>query len=233
MNGQKVWSSGAHISDLGILACRTGPVADRHRNLSVFLLPMTTDGVTVRPIRQMTGGSSFNEVFLEDVVIPDDLLLGEVDRGWEVVLSTLAHERAAVGGPAAGGNGVLRTHRLAALLEHSGRLSDGAVRDELMRLHSSLAVARWTRKRADAHARAGLRPGPEMSIGKLSLTDNLAAVVRIVGLALGPRLTADAGEAHAFAWAEFVLGVPGLRLGGGSDEIQRNILAERVLGLPR
>jgi alkylation response protein AidB-like acyl-CoA dehydrogenase len=233
VNGQKVWSSGAHVSDVGILACRTGAAEDRHRNLTVFALPMSTPGVTVRPIRQMTGGASFNEVFFENVRIGDELRLGEVDAGWDVVISTLAHERAAVGGPAAGGNGVLRTRRLAQLLEHHGRLQDHAVRDELMRLHCSLTVARLTRQRADATARAGQRPGPEMSIGKLSLTHNLATVSKLVGLALGPRLIADTGEADAYAWAEFVLGVPGLRLGGGTDEIQRNIIAERVLGLPR
>src|SRR5208282_2048433 len=167
VNGQKVWSSGAHLSAIGILATRTGPADARHRNLTVFVLPMSAPGVTVRPIRQMTGGSSFNEVFFEDVLIDHQLLLGEADRGWEVVLSTLAHERAAVGGPQAGGNGVLRTSRLAALLERSGRLSDGAVRDELMRLHCSLTAARLTRQRADANRRAGQRPGPEMSVGKL------------------------------------------------------------------
>lgn len=233
VNGQKVWSSGAHLSDIGILACRTGAVEDRHRNLTVLLLPMSSPGVTVRPIRQMTGGASFNEVFFEDVFVPEELQLGEVHQGWEVVLATLAHERAAVGGPTAGGNGVLRTQRLADLLARSGRLKDGAVRDELMRLHCSLTVARLTRQRADAHVRAGNPPGPEMSLGKLSLTNNLSAVARLVGLALGPRLVADSGEQDAYAWAEFLLGVPGLRLGGGTDEIQRNILAERVLGLPR
>jgi alkylation response protein AidB-like acyl-CoA dehydrogenase len=231
--GQKIWSSGAHLSDLGLLVCRTGEVENRHRNLTAFILPMASAGVTVRPIRQMTGGASFNEVFFDDVELADEYRLGEVDRGWEVVVATLMSERAAVGGPAAGGSGILSTQRLAELLRRTGRLSDGAVRDELMKLHCSLAVSRMTRLRAEAKLRAGQRPGPEMSIGKIALTNNLAGVTKIVSLALGPRLIADSGELDAYAWAEFVLGVPGLRLGGGTDEIQRNILAERVLGLPR
>jgi alkylation response protein AidB-like acyl-CoA dehydrogenase len=228
-----VWSSGAHLSSIGLLVCRTGEPAQRHRNLTAFILPMDSPGVTVRPIRQMTGGASFNEVFFDGVRIPDELRLGEVDRGWDVVIATLMNERAAVGGPAAGGSGILSTERLAALLDRFGRLGDPVVRDELMRLHCALSVAKMTRLRIEAAVRSGQRPGPEMSIGKIALTNNLAAVGHLVGLALGPRLVADTGEPGTYLWSELVLGLPGLRLGGGTDEIQRNILAERVLGLPR
>ena len=233
VNGQKVWSSGAHLSDVGLLVCRTGGPGQRHRNLTAFVLPMHSPGVTVRPIRQMTGGASFNEVFLDDVRIPDELRLGEVDQGWEVVVATLMNERAAVGAPAAGGSGILSTERIAGLLRRFGRLDDAAVRDELMRLHCSLAVSRLTRLRADARRPAGQRPGPEMSMGKIALTNNLAALCHLVSVALGPRLIADTGEPGTYLWAELVLGQPGLRLGGGTDEIQKNIVAERVLGLPR
>jgi alkylation response protein AidB-like acyl-CoA dehydrogenase len=233
VDGQKVWSSGAHLSSIGLLVCRTGEPAQRHRNLTAFILPMDSPGVTVRPIRQMTGGASFNEVFFDGVRIPDELRLGEVDRGWDVVIATLMNERAAVGGPAAGGSGILSTERLAALLDRFGRLGDPVVRDELMRLHCALSVAKMTRLRIEAAVRSGQRPGPEMSIGKIALTNNLAAVGHLVGLALGPRLVADTGEPGTYLWSELVLGLPGLRLGGGTDEIQRNILAERVLGLPR
>ena len=233
INGQKVWSSGAHLSDIGLLICRSGDVERRHRNLTAFALPMSSPGVTVRPIRQMTGGASFNEVFLDGVQIPDLFRLGEVDEGWTVVLATLMNERAAVGGPSAGGTGILSTQRLAGLLERFGDPANLLARDELMRLHCDLAVARMTRLRSEARLRAGQAPGPEMSIGKIALTNNLRALVQFVSHVLGPRLIADSGEPDAYAWAEFVLGVPGLRLGGGTDEIQRNILAERVLGLPK
>jgi alkylation response protein AidB-like acyl-CoA dehydrogenase len=233
INGQKVWSSGAHLSDVGLLVCRTGDPEARHRNLTAFALPMRARGVTVRPIRQMTGGASFNEVFLDDVRIPDELRLGEVNQGWDVVVATLMNERAAVSAPAAGGSGILSTERIAGLLRRFGRLDDAAVRDELMRLHCSLVASRITRLRSEARRKAGQRPGPEMSIGKIALTNNLAALSRLVSTALGPRLIADTGEPGTYVWAEFVLGQPGLRLGGGTDEIQKNIIAERVLGLPR
>ena len=233
INGQKVWSSGAHLSDVGLLVCRTGDPEARHRNLTAFALPMRAPGVTVRPIRQMTGGASFNEVFFDDVRVPDELRLGAVNKGWDVVVATLMNERAAVGAPAAGGSGILSTERIAGLLRRFGRLDDAAVRDELMRLHCSLVTSRLTRMRAEARRQAGQRPGPEMSMGKIALTNNLAALCHLVSVALGPRLIADTGEPGTYMWAEFVLGQPGLRLGGGTDEIQKNIVAERVLGLPR
>ena len=233
INGQKVWSSGAHLSEVGLLVCRTGDPGARHRNLTAFALPMRAPGVTVRPIRQMTGGASFNEVFFDDVRIPGELRLGEVNKGWDVVVATLMNERAAVGAPAAGGSGILSTERIAGLLRRFGRLDDAAVRDELMRLHCSLVTSRVTRMRAEARRQAGQRPGPEMSMGKIALTNNLAALCHLVSVALGPRLIADTGEPGTYMWAEFVLGQPGLRLGGGTDEIQKNIVAERVLGLPR
>jgi alkylation response protein AidB-like acyl-CoA dehydrogenase len=180
----------------------------------------------------MTGGASFNEVFLEDVRVSDSLRLGEVDGGLKVVLTTLMNERAAVGSPSAGGLGIFRTARLADLLRQAGRVDDPVVRDRLMRLHCSLGVAKFTRQRTEAATRVGQRPGPEMSIGKLALTANLQALSDLLGLGLGPHLIADGGPSDAYAWAELVLGIPGLRLGGGTDEIQRNILGERVLGLP-
>ena len=233
VNGQKVWSSGAHLSDVGLLVCRTGDPEARHRNLTAFALPMRAPGVRVWPIRQMTGGASFNEVFLDGVRVPDGYRLGEVNRGWDVVVATLMNERAAVGAPAAGGSGILSTERIAALLRRFGRLDDAAVRDELMRLHCSLVTSRLTRLRAEARRAAGQRPGPEMSMGKIALTNNLAALCHLVSVALGPRLIADTGEPGTYLWAELILGQPGLRLGGGTDEIQKNIVAERVLGLPR
>jgi alkylation response protein AidB-like acyl-CoA dehydrogenase len=213
--------------------CRTGEPAARHRNLTAFAVPMHAPGVTVRPIRQMTGGASFNEVFFDDVRIGDELRLGGVNQGWDVVVATLMNERAAVGAPAAGGSGILSTERIAGLLRRMGRLDDAVVRDELMRLHCSLVTSRISRLRSEARRQAGQRPGPEMSIGKIALTNNLAALCHLISVALGPRLIADTGEPGTYMWAEFVLGQPGLRLGGGTDEIQKNIVAERVLGLPR
>jgi alkylation response protein AidB-like acyl-CoA dehydrogenase len=233
VTGQKIWSSGAHLSEVGLLICRTGDRDDRHRNLTAFTLPMASSGVTVRPIKQMTGGASFNEVFLDDAEIDDSLRLGEVNGGWQIVLATLMNERAAVGSPAAGGMGIFRIDRLIDLLRANGVLHDPVIRDRLMRLHSDLTVAKLTRQRSEAALRAGERPGPEMSIGKLALTNNLRSLAELVSAALGPRLVADDGGSDGYAWSELILGIPGLRLGGGTDEIQKNIVAERVLGLPR
>ncbi|MWA03236.1 acyl-CoA dehydrogenase [Actinomadura sp. LD22] len=231
VSGQKVWTSGAHYSDVGLLLCRTSP-GPRHRDLTAFMIDMTAPGVEVRPLRQMTGGADFNEVFLDGAVVPDAYRLGEVDGGWKVAMTTLLYERGAIGGSAGGGAGLFRMERLVAMLHHLGRSEDPAVRQAYARVHSGVAAAKAMRARAEAGARSG-RVGPEMSLSKLALTENLAALSHLVSVALGPKLLADTGEWGTFAWAEFVLGVPGFRLGGGTDEIQRNIIAERVLGLPK
>lgn len=231
INGQKVWTSGAHFSDVGLLLARTAP-GPRHRNLTAFVIDMHAPGVEVRPLRQMTGGADFNEVFLSDVVVPDAYRLGEVNEGWKVAVATLLHERGAIGGSAGGGNGIFDLRRLVAMLRQLGCYDDPHVRQAYARVHAGVAAAKVMRARAEAAAKAG-RIGAEMSLSKLALTENLAALSHLVGLALGPRLLADTGEWGTFAWSEFVLGVPGFRLGGGTDEIQRNIIAERVLGLPK
>jgi alkylation response protein AidB-like acyl-CoA dehydrogenase len=242
VNGQKVWTSGAHYSDIGLLLARSAP-EPRYGNLTAFVVDLHAPGVEVRPLRQMTGGAAFNEVFLTDVRIPDDHRLGGVGDGWRVALTTLMNERAAVGRAGSGGAGILSAARLVAMARHLGiargsggdpmNEGDPVARQEFTDVYIRLAVARYTRLRADARHRAGQPPGPEMSMGKVALTDNLAAVSRLVTRWLGPQLTADAGQWGTYAWADFVLGVPGLRLGGGTDEIQRNIVAERVLGLPK
>ncbi len=232
VNGQKVWTSVAEASDIGLLLARTsnGP---RHHNLTAFIVNMDQAGVEVRPLRQMTGGASFNEVFLTGARIPDDQQLGEVDGGWRVALTTLMFERSAVGSPTAGGAGILNHSRLIAMANHFGVGSDPVLRQELISVLIHLRVGKYNLLRSEARRRAGQRPGPEASIGKLALTGNLQRLSDLISKMLGPRLVADTEEWGTFAWAEFVLSVPGLRLGGGTDEILRNILAERVLGLPK
>jgi alkylation response protein AidB-like acyl-CoA dehydrogenase len=232
LNGQKVWTSGAHYSDIGIAITRTSP-GPRHRNLTAFVVDMHAPGVEVRPLRQMTGGAEFNEVFLTDAPTPDEWRLGEVGDGWRVAVAMLQHERGAIGGSSSGGSGLFQMDALAQWLRDIGRASDPAVVQMFARVYAGVTAAKAMRARADAHARAGLPPGPEMSLGKLALTANLRALSDLVSLALGPRLVADTGEDATFAWTEFVLGVPGMRIGGGTDEVQRNIIAERVLGLPK
>ncbi|NKQ57054.1 acyl-CoA dehydrogenase [Amycolatopsis sp. K13G38] len=232
VTGQKVWTSGAHYSDLGLLLARTSD-GERHRNLTAFLVDMHAPGVEVRPLRQMTGGADFNEVFLDGVHIADENRLGEVDSGWQVALATLMYERGAIGGSTAGGSGLFRLDRIIAWLRDLSCTGDPAVRQAFARVHTGLTAAKTMRARAEAAVKAGTTPGPEMSLSKLALTANLAALSDLVATALGPRLLADTGEKGTYSWSEFVLGVPGMRLGGGTDEIQRDIIAHRVLGLPK
>jgi acyl-CoA dehydrogenase len=234
VSGQKVWTSGAQYSDLGEVICRTDPDQPKHRGLTAFVVDMHAPGVEVRPLRQMTGGASFNEVFFEDVRIPDDHRLGDVNDGWRVALTTLMNERASIGSGSGGmGSGVASIDRLAAMLRHFGRADDAVLRDELVRIWIGFQVGKLTGQRATDKIKAGQLPGPEMSIGKLALTHNLTALSEWASRVLGPRVTADTGEWGTYAWAEYILGTPGMRLGGGTDEVMRNIVGERVLGLPK
>jgi acyl-CoA dehydrogenase len=233
ISGQKVWTSGAQYADIGEILCRTDPMLEKHRGITAFVLDMRAAGVEVRPLRQMTGGASFNEVFLSDVRIPADHMLGELNGGWAVALTTLMNERAAVGG---GGASVPVDDALDRLIELSRQLgSTGSplMRQEIADVFVKARVARYTNDRALARIRSGQPPGPELSIAKLALTANLSRIAEVASQVLGARLTADSGEWGTYAWARFVLGVPGIRVAGGTDEIMRNIIGERVLGLAK
>src|SRR5205807_2295213 len=231
LNGQKVWTSGAQYSDIGEIICRTDPELPKHKGLTGFIVDMHAPGVEVRPLRQMTGGASFNEVFFNDVRIADDHRLGDVNQGWSVALTTLMNERAAIGG---GGAGVsLSTERLVELMRYLGKDKDPLTRQEYADLYIHNQVARLTNLRAMEKIKAGQLPGPEMSIAKLSLTRNMQRTASFLARALGPRVTANTGEWGTYAWSEFILGVPGMRVAGGTDEVMKNIVGERVLGLPK
>ncbi|QYG91215.1 acyl-CoA dehydrogenase [Iamia sp. SCSIO 61187] len=234
LNGQKVWTSGAHYSDIGEVICRTDADLPKHKGLTGFVVDMHAPGVEVRPLRQMTGGTAFNEVFFTDVRVPDDHRLGAVNMGWTVALTTLMNERASIGGGSgSGGSGLVSIVRLIEMARAFDRADDPVVRDALMRLYTGYAVSRYTNMRAAATIKAGGLPGPEMSIGKLALTANLTATTQVVSMILGPKLVADTGEWGTFAWSTFATGTPGMRIAGGSDETLRNIVGERVLGLPK
>jgi acyl-CoA dehydrogenase len=232
VNGQKVWTSGAQYSDIGEILCRSDPSVPKHKGLTAFVVVMKAPGVEVRPLRQMTGGATFNEVFFTDVAIPDDYRLGDVNGGWGVALTTLMNERAALGGGAAGG-AAFGLSRLIELLRHLGRADDPLLRQQLANVWINVHVARITNLRAIEKLQAGHIPGPELSSAKLALTNNLQLISRFLSSALGPRLIADTGEWGTYAWSELVLGVPGFRVAGGTDEVLRNIIGERVLGLPK
>jgi len=234
LTGQKVWTSGAHYSDVGEIICRTDPDLPKHKGLTGFIVDMHAPGVEVRALRQMTGGAAFNEVFFNEVRVPDDHRLGDVNQGWSVALTTLMNERSSIGaGSGGGGMGVANVTRLAEMLRQFGLGDSKAHRDELMDIYTRYQVAKMTNQRALDKIKAGQLPGPEMSIAKMALTDNLTRTAEFVAKVLGPRMIADTGEWGTFAWSRFVCGTPGMRIAGGTDEVLRNIVGERVLGLPK
>ncbi len=234
VSGQKVWTSNAQYSHIGELITRSSVDKPKHKGLTMFVVDMHAPGVEVRPLRQMTGGATFNEVFFDEVRIPDDHRLGDVDEGWTVALTTLMNERAAIGGGStAPGSGTGTLQRIFELVRRLGQSDDPLVRQQLIDVWMHTQVSRYTNLRAMDKIRAGQLPGPEMSIGKLSLTNNLQRISDALSHILGPRLAADTGEWGTYAWAEMILGVPGMRVAGGTDEVMRNIVGERVLGLPK
>jgi alkylation response protein AidB-like acyl-CoA dehydrogenase len=228
LDGHKVWTSGAGVADVGVAVCRTDSTAPKHAGLTVFLVPMDAPGITVRPIRQMTGGSSFNEVYLDGVELSDDLRLGPVGEGWKVALTVLAAERLD-----SGTLGLSNADRAVELARHLGRPLTDLERDRVADLVTRSYVQRLTGMRVAAAVVAGNDPGPEASVGKLLATDTMARTSEVVRMLLGAELSADSGRWGTWAWTEHLLGSPGYRIAGGTDEIQHNILAERVLGLPR
>ncbi len=235
ITGQKVWTSGAHYADIGEVICRTDPDLPKHKGLTGFVIDMRAPGVDIRPLRQMTGGSSFNEVFFDGLRVPDDHRLGDVNQGWTVALTTLLNERASIGaGSASGGmGGVGNAARLIEMLRHFGLENDPIYRQELASVYMGFQVAKWNNQRAMDKIKAGQAPGPELSGAKLSLTRNMQAVTEFAAKVLGPKLVADTGEWGTYAWGQLVCGVPGMRVAGGTDEVLRKIIGEQVLGLPK
>ena len=234
LNGQKVWTSVAQHSSIGLALTRTNPDAPKHKGITAFLVPMDAPGVEVRPLRQMTGGADFNEVFLTDVRVPDDHRLGEVDGGWTVALTTLMNERATVGSEGAGPvAAALSPDRLSALMRATWTWDDRALRGRLAELLVDAMATQHLNNRALRKLRAGVTPGPEMSVSKLMYGQNLTRAAHFVADVLGPRAIADTGQWGTYAWTELLLATPALRILGGTEEIMKNILAERVLGLPK
>jgi alkylation response protein AidB-like acyl-CoA dehydrogenase len=232
ITGQKVWTTGAHYSDVGEVIARTDPDLPKHKGLTGFIVDMKAPGVEVRPLRQMTGGASFNEVFFTEVRVPDDHRLGDVNNGWNVALTTLMNERAAIGA-GGGGGGVNMFTRMIEMAKFYGVANDPVLRDQLMQVVIHSRVAQYNNQRAMDAIKRGQLPGPEMSMAKLAGTMNMRRMGDFISALLGPKLVADSGEWGTYAWSQIILGTPGGRIAGGSDEVMRNIVGERVLGLPK
>lgn len=231
ITGQKVWTSMAHLAHVGEVLVRTDREASKHAGLTMFLLDMAAPGVTVRPIRQMTGGSAFNEVFLDGVRVPDTDRIGAVGEGWRVATSSLGSERSSMSGPTGpvSGDVVRRFHELVS--RHD--VEDGSAHHEaIARAVTSILALRAASKLSDASWTHTLAPvaGSVQKMLMVRAMDDIAAAASDM---LGVRAYSDDGTVDAYAWSEFVLGVPGLHLAGGTDEIQRTVIAQRGLGLPR
>ncbi|MDO7836418.1 acyl-CoA dehydrogenase family protein [Sphingobium sp. HBC34] len=229
INGQKIWTSGALDADWGLLITRTDPGVAKHRGLTMFFLDMKSPGVEVRPIRQMNQESSFNEVYFTDVRIPDAQRLGAVGEGWSVALTTLMNERQSIGGSMPTG-----VPELFDLCRDMDLLDDGAVIARLAKFAARSSGLRYTAFRSISALSRGEQPGPENSIGKLVAGSLMQEVAQFAldlegeaGLVEDPLLAVHQGRFQAM-----LLRSPATRIEGGSDEILRNIIAERVLGLP-
>jgi alkylation response protein AidB-like acyl-CoA dehydrogenase len=229
VDGQKVWNSFAHIADWGILLARTDWDVPKHRGITYFLVDMTTEGIEARPLRQITGVAHFNETFLDHVRIPAENLLGEVNGGWGVTQTTLMAERMLIGG---GGMG-LGWRDCLALAQHYGAHEDPILRQRLAEMYTRFEILKWLGERARAAAKKGNPMGPESSVMKLMISDHVARNGDLVLAIEGADAMLYAGDAFEDGfWQQMFLGQWGIRIGGGTEQVQRNILGERVLGLP-
>ena len=236
VRGQKVWTSLAHVARFGILIARTNPDAPKHQGISYFICPMDAPGVTIRPIVEMTGARTFNEVFLDGVRLPAENLVGAVDRGWELAKVTLANERVSLSaGGALWGMGPTGGD-LVALVRRQGGVADAALRERLVRVHTEAEILWLIRLRTVSARLRGQSPGPEASIRKVLADEHGQRVFTLAkDLAGAEGMLADHGPVGAppELWHYGFLFAPALTIGGGTAEVQRNIIAERVLGLPR
>ena len=236
INGQKIWTSGAHYSDYGVIVVRTDPTVPKHKGLSYFYTDMKAPGVEIKPIKQLTGDSDFNEVYFTDVRVSDSQRLGEVGQGWQVSLTTLMNERAAIGG-SFGQIDVSLAMSVAAEVEIDGRpaLEDAAVRTRIADWYVQEAGLKYTGYRSLTALSRGALPGPENSIGKLVGAPKMQAMSSYLMDLLGASgaIADEALAVKAGIIQRAYMGAPGLRIAGGTDEIMANIIAERVLGLPQ
>ncbi|MBI1255349.1 MAG: acyl-CoA dehydrogenase [Hyphomonas sp.] len=233
VNGQKIWTSGAQYSDWGLLITRTNPDVPKHKGLTMFFLDMKSPGVEVRPIKQVNGQSSFNEVYFTDVRIPDSQRLGDVGQGWEVSLTTLMNERLSIGSGMSTGFPELFRFCMDAEIDGRPAVEDSAVRSRLAQIAVRQSGLKYTGMRAISALSKGETPGPENSIGKLvagaTMQDLSMFALDLQGEA-GVIWDEDSPQQGRFQ--AMLMRSPATRIEGGSDEILRNIIGERVLGLP-
>jgi alkylation response protein AidB-like acyl-CoA dehydrogenase len=223
VNGQKVWTSFAQHAAFGILLARTDPDVAKHKGLTMFAVPMDTAGITIRPLRQITGDAEFNEVFLDDVVLAADSIIGAPGEGWRVALTMLGFERVGVGS----GLHASRLDRLVATVgARAPDRDDPSVRVRLGQVASELLALRHTSERIIEEVAEGLVPGPEAGLIKITSVSASLAACRLAIDVAGPDALLEE------EWGHQVSALPGVRSAGGTEEILRNLIGERVLGLP-
>jgi alkylation response protein AidB-like acyl-CoA dehydrogenase len=234
INGQKIWTSGAQYCDFGILITRTDPEVPKHRGLTMFFLDMRSAGVDIRPIKQSNGDSSFNEVYFDNVRIADAQRLGEVGDGWRVSLTTLMNERMAIGGGVATGFSEIKELVDELVIASGPAIENQAVRSKLADWYAKTAGLKNTSARAISALSKGEMPGPENSIGKLVAGGLMQDIAKfsldlqgLGGAINDPDIAAGSAQLQAM-----LMRSPAVRIEGGTDQILRNIIAERVLGLP-
>ena len=228
VNGQKVWTSGAHSSDWGILLVRTDPGAVKHRGITFLVVDMRTPGIEVRPLRQIDGAVHFNEVFLTDVRIPKENVIGEVNGGWGVAMTTLVNERSAIGG-----GGMVQFSEILMLARDMGRADDPIHRQRLASMYTRFQITRFLGYRVQTSLSRGEAPGPESSILKLHISRQYGEGGDLYESLLGAAgmLWRDDAPFGGF-FQDIFLAQWAPRIGGGTDQVQRNIAGDRVLGLP-
>jgi acyl-CoA dehydrogenase len=234
INGQKIWTSGAQHSDYGILVTRTDPEVPKHQGLTMFFLSMKSQGVDIRPIKQANGESGFNEVYFDNVRIPDAQRLGEVGEGWKVSLTTLMNERMAIGGSIATGFPEIKELVDELRVASGAALNNPAVRSKLADWYAKSAGLKNTSSRSISALSKGEMPGPENSIGKLVAGGMMQDIAKFAldlqglgGAIVDPEIAASSAKLQAM-----LMRSPAVRIEGGTDQILRNIISERVLGLP-
>jgi alkylation response protein AidB-like acyl-CoA dehydrogenase len=234
LNGQKVWTTVAQLADFGAVLARTNPDVPKHRGLTMFVIDMHAPGVTVRPLRVMTGAAPFNEVYFNDVRLPADAVIGDIDNGWHAAVTMLGHERVSIGTSVPRKSNPLAFAALVETAKRHGQHTDPVVRDKLVELYlRERSLALFT-SRLRQEASAGRNPGARGSVAKLLAATLATHAADVAGLVAGPEIVAwEPDDERAAELSTAVTGAPGLAIAGGTNEIQRNIIGERVLGLPK
>ncbi len=226
INGQKVWTTNAQYAAYGLMLARTSPDAHKHKGMTMFIIPMDAEGVTIRGLRQISGEAEFNEVFLDDVVLPADSVVGGVDNGWGTGLTTLMFERLTIGvGSSSFGYRGVRFAEAIAGDEVAAK--DSEVRHDFGDLAAELEAVRWGGYRAISALQGGQIPGPEFGLAKITTVNCAIKAGDLIADVVGPEALAEESQ-----WAYMISFLPGLKSAGGTEEILRNTIGERVLGLP-